>query len=538
MFPPPLERTTVILNSLRARRRIGVPVVAIAAVALLASCAASTDEAASSQDVIFALKEDPTCIDPQQVTVTTGLNVARQLVDSLLDQDPKTGELVPWLAESWTANDDLTSFDFTLRDGVTFSDGTELTADVVAANFDAAMQLGASASLVAQYLAGYTATTVNDESSFTVDFSAPNAQFLQGASTITLGIVSAETTTETPEARCQSIVGSGAFVLESYVQNDSLEIVKRTGYDWGSELRGHTGEAYADSITFPIITENGVRTGGLTSGEFDVIQDLPYIDESRFATDDYALYAAANPGVPNSLIANTSTGVLAEEAVRKAVMIGLDRGEINELTGSASGQAPTSVLTSTTPGYTSQAKAMEFDRDGAIDLLEEAGWVEGADGIREKAGQKLTATVTGFYAQDVLEAAQIQLKEIGFDLQLNMVTPGDFFGAIASGSYEFLGAGLTRTDPDVLRVLLSQEASSHWAIVDDAELEALLAEQATTADADARQAIIDDIQALVVDKAYVIPTLETIQLHASSSSVSGIVFDSASRVNLFDMKLS
>lgn len=528
----------MILNSPRARRRFGAPVVAVAAVALLASCAAaSPDEAAASQDIIFALKEDPTCIDPQQVTVTTGLNVARQLVDSLLDQNPETGELVPWLAETWTSNGDLTSFDFTLRDGVTFSDGTELTADVVAANFDAAMQLGASASLVSQYLAGYLGTTVTDESSFTVDFSAPNAQFLQGASTITLGIVSAASTKETPEARCQSIIGSGAFVLDSYVQNDSLEIVKREGYDWGSELRGHTGEAYADSITFPIIAENGVRTGGLTSGEFDIIQDLPYIDEARFTTDDYTLYAAANPGVPNSLIANTSKGVLAEEAVRQAVMIGLDRDEINELTGTASGKAPTSVLSSTTPGFTSQAEEMEFDRKGAIKLLEGAGWVEGADGIREKAGQKLTATVTGFYAQDVLEAAQIQLKEIGFDLQLNMVTAGDFFGAIASGEFEFLGAGLTRTDPDVLRVLLSKDAKSHWAVVDDAELEVMLAEQARTADTDARQAIIDDIQAHVVEKAYVIPTLETIQLHASSSSVSGIVFDSASRVNLFDVKL-
>lgn len=527
------------LISQRARRFIAAPVAAASAVVLLASCAASTEPSSDvEQNITFAIKEDPTCIDPQQVAVTTGLNIARQLVDSLLDQNPKTGEIVPWLAESWEPNADLTSFSFKLRDGVTFSDDTPLTADVVAANFDAAFAMGKAASLAAQYLAGYEGTEVTDESSFTVNFSAPNAQFLQGATTITLGLVSKATTEATPEARCQSVIGAGPFVLDSYVQNDSIEIVKRDGYDWPSELREHTGEAYAQKITFPIITENGVRTGGLTSGEFDIIQDLPYIDEARFSGSDYTLYAAANPGVPNSLIANTSAGVLAEDAVREAIMIGIDREEINALTGSASGQAPTSVLTSSTPGFTSQAKAMKYDPKGAIALLEDAGWVEGADGIRAKDGTPLTVTVTAFYAQDVLEATQIQLKKIGVDLQLNMVTAGDFFGAIASGSYEFLGAGLTRTDPDALRVLLSQQASSHWAIVDDAELEAMLQEQAHTADPAARQAILDDIQARVVAKAYVIPTLETLQLHASSSDVTGMVFDSASRINLYDVQLT
>ncbi|MBA8817148.1 peptide/nickel transport system substrate-binding protein [Microbacterium halimionae] len=526
-------------NNHRFVRWASLPAGALVGVLALAGCSGGTETAATpaadaDQNIVFALKEDPTCIDPQQTSLTTSLNVGRQIVDSLLDQDPETGELVPWLAESWDVADDLTSYTFTLQDGVTFSDGTELTSQVVADNFDAIVALGASASLANGYLENYAGTDVTSDTEFTVNFSQPNVQFEQGATTMSLGILSEDTVAATAEERCQSVVGTGAFTLTSYVPNDSVVIDRRDGYDWASDLRTHEGDAYLETVTFPIITEASVRTGGLTSGEYDVIQDLPYVDEARYTTNEYNLYAQANPGVPNSFVVNTTHGLMGDESVRQAISKGLDRDQINVIAGSVSGSAPTSVLTSSTPGYTDLGDALAFDAEGAQELLEDDGWVLGSDGIYEKDGQKLTVTVTAFYAQDVLEAAQIQLKDVGIDLQLNMVSAGDFFGAIATGDYDMLGAGLTRTDPDVLRVLLSDSSASRWGITGDDELEALLIEQGQTADADERQTIVDEIQQMVADRAYVIPTLETVQLHASRSGVEGITFDSASRINLYD----
>lgn len=498
------------------------------------SAAASTPNPDLEQSIVFALKEDPKCLDPQQTSMTTALNVGRQLVDSLLDQNPDTGEIVPWLATEWSSNKDLTAYTFTLKDGVTFSDGTPLTSQVVADNFDAIAALGASASLANGYLAGYAGTTVTSDKAFTVNFSAPNVQFAQGATTMSLGILSDASAKASAQDRCATPVGSGPFTLASYVPNDSVQIVKRAGCGWASGLRTHQGEAYLEKVTFPIITEASVRTGGLQSGEYDAIQDLPYVDESRFTTDSYRLYAKANPGVPNSFIVNTTKGLMGDEAVRQAISKSLDRDKINVVAGSASGKAPKSVLTSSTPGYTDLGDALAYDPDGAKKMLLDDGWALGSDGIYQKNGQKLTVTVTAFYAQDVLEAAQIQLKNAGIDLQLNMVSSGDFFGAIASGNYEMLGAGLTRTDPDVLRVLLSSSSKARWGIVDDSELEALLQKQAQTADPAARQKIVDEIQQMVAEKAYVMPTLETVQLHASRAGVAGIEFDSAARIQLFD----
>jgi len=539
------------VSTSRTLRWVAAPIAAIAAASLLAACTSSPattenssgDELSSSKsDVIFAIKEDPTCLDPQQTTLTTALNIGRQVVDSLVDQDPETGEIVPWLASSFEANDDLTAYTFTLQDGVTFSDDTALTSEVVKANFDSLSALaaeGATASLAGQYLAGYTGTDVVDDSTFTVNFSAPNAPFLQGASTMTLGIVSEATTTADTAARCSDgVIGSGPFVNTSYVPNDSVVITARKGYDWASTLREHTGDALVKTIEFPIITEASVRTGGLESGEFDIIQDLPYADEARFTTDDYALFAKANTGVPSSLIPNMTGSILSDDVVLQAIQLGIDRDEINSLTGSTSGNPASSALTSSTPGFVSEADALAYDPDAAAALLEDDGWVEGSDGIREKDGEKLTLTVTAFYAQDVFEAAQMQLKKIGVDLQINLTDAAGFFGAIATGDYDFIGGGLTRTDPDALRVLLSSASKAKWGLIDDADLEALLTEQAATADPDARQDLVAKAQQLIIENGYLIPLLETTQLHAALSTVAGVTFDSASRINLYDVRVN
>ena len=101
-----------------------------------------------------ALDGDPACVDPQQPGNNTALNIGRQITDSLTDQDPETGNIVPWLATSWKAEEDNRRFTFVLRDGATFSDGSKLDADAVKANFDGIVKMGARASLASTYLAG------------------------------------------------------------------------------------------------------------------------------------------------------------------------------------------------------------------------------------------------------------------------------------------------------------------------------------------------------------------------------------------------
>ncbi len=132
----------------------------------------------------YGLSTAPTCADPAQSSSNQTIYVTRQVVDSLTDQNPKTGEIVPWLAQSWQVDPTSREFTFRLRPGVTFSDGTPVDATAVQRTFDAIVRIGgAKAPLAVSYLAGYTGTTVVDPLTARVTFSGPNAQFLQASST-------------------------------------------------------------------------------------------------------------------------------------------------------------------------------------------------------------------------------------------------------------------------------------------------------------------------------------------------------------------
>jgi len=111
-------------------------------------------------DLTFAIANDPISLNPSGTgSGNDTFYVTRQLVDSLIWQDPKDGSLKPWLATKWSANADATVFTFTLRDGVTFSDGSPFTATSVKDTFDDAVKAGAL-SQAASLLAGYKESKV------------------------------------------------------------------------------------------------------------------------------------------------------------------------------------------------------------------------------------------------------------------------------------------------------------------------------------------------------------------------------------------
>src|SRR5690606_13356081 len=196
------------------RRSLTVAAAAAAAGLLLTACGGGSGapdgdgspspsgEPVAGGDLTCAITVDSHCVDPQQVGNNDAIAAARQTVASLTAQDPRTGEIVPWIAESWEVNDDASSYTFHLRDDATYADGTPIDAESVKTNLDAIVALGAAASLGSQYLVGYEGTTVVDPQTVTVDFAAPSAQFLQATSTFSLGLLAPSSAELSVEDRC------------------------------------------------------------------------------------------------------------------------------------------------------------------------------------------------------------------------------------------------------------------------------------------------------------------------------------------------
>ncbi|MET0233155.1 MAG: ABC transporter substrate-binding protein [Kibdelosporangium sp.] len=485
---------------------------------------------------------NPDCLDPQQTGVNAALNITRQLVDSLTDQDPRTGEIKPWLARKWTVNDTSTIFTFELTPGATFADGTPVDAAAVRTNFEQIVKLGAKSQLAAGYLAGLKEITAVDAGTLKVEFAQPSTQFLQATSTMSLGLLSPKAYLDTtPERRCQGegLIGSGPFTFGEFRQNQQVVITKRKGYTWGSSLWSRRGEAYLDKVVYRIIPEPGVRTGALRSNQVDAITDVQPQDEGQFSTG-FHRPVRPNPGVAFNLTANTTRPVLAEEKVRQAVQKAVNRQEVVDTVLTSNYKPATSILASTTPLFEDLGDRLRHDPDGARKLLDEAGWVPGGDAIRVKGGQRLAAEVlfaSNFNQnQTMLELIQQQLRTIGFELRLKLVTPGESAQLQQAGNFDFTWFNVTRSDPDMLRVLYHPKLRNLSKLPAATALEKQLDLQAT--DLSRRRTAVSDAQREIVDKAYAIPVFELTQVWAASLKVHGFDFEASSRLQLHDAWVS
>jgi peptide/nickel transport system substrate-binding protein len=483
----------------------------------------------------FAVGSDAGCVDPQQVGSNDTIYSLRQTVDSLTDQDPQTGKIVPWLAQSWKVSPDATTFTFTLRPGVTFSDGSALTAQVVKANFDAVPNLGALGVLAEGYLSG-ASTTAIDDSTVQVRFKQPNAQFLQATSTFSLGIESAASVARTPQQKCsQGVIASGPFVLSQYVQNQSITLKKRTGYNWGSSRWTKTGEAYLDSVVFKVVPEAGVRSGSLQSGQVDAISSVGKADEAALKGAGVNLQTRANPGVAFNLALNNSRPILQDAKVRQAIQVAIDRKQIVDAVYPTGTQPATSVLSHTTPDYADVG--LTYDQAKAKSLLDQAGWVAGPDGIRQKNGAKLSLTVDWFANaatnQPALELIQQQLKAVGIDVVLKQLQIAQIAQVQQSGAFDGLWGNLTRADPDILRTQYSTHLANVYKLP-VTPLDAVLTKQAATADPAARVKLVEQAQQLIVENAYVIPVVELETELGVAKKVHQLDFEASSRIQLHD----
>lgn len=512
---------------------------------VLASCAsggAAPDTSADADgtpvdggELVFAIANDPISLNPSGTgSGNDTLYVTRQLVDSLLYQNPDTSELEPWLAESYSANDDATVFTFDLRDDVTFSDGTPLTAESVKATFDDIIAAGALSQAVSSFV-GYDETVVVDEDTVEVRFATPNAAFPNATASVALGIVGEATLAVPYEQRAdgEAVVGTGPFTLDTYTKDVSTVLVARDDYAWAPEALGNDGAAHLDGVTFQVVPEASVRTGGLESDQFDVIGGVQPTDVAIVQAAGLPLVHRANPGISFGLTFNQARPLAGDVVVREAIASAIDAEEVRDTSLNELFNVGTSALAKNTPTWADQSAHFAFDPDHAAELLDDAGWTEGADGIREKDGQRLSLElvwITNFGPnQTSLELIQQQLKAAGIEVNLSGSVVPEFLAKQESGDYDIAWGNLSRADGDVLRTQFSKATTR--ANIDDPELEALLQGQLAAGDAATRAGILAEAQERIASRYYQIPVHELTSILGTSDAVHDVTFGADSRLD-------
>jgi peptide/nickel transport system substrate-binding protein len=166
------------------------------------------------------------CIDPFQVYWIEHRSIIRNFADSLTDQDPETGKIVPWLAQSWQISPDGKTYTFKLRDGVTFANGKKLDAQAVADNaagWIATVKATNGAAYGSSYVQGLTGAKVIDPLTVALQLSKPNSSFLQATSTTNLAVTDPAEFQLTPAERCtgKGVVGSGLWARRNSTGSSS-----------------------------------------------------------------------------------------------------------------------------------------------------------------------------------------------------------------------------------------------------------------------------------------------------------------------------
>lgn len=407
-------------------------------------------------------------LDPFQVYWLEHRVLLRNVVESLTDQDPATGEVIPWLAESWEVGADGLSYTFHLRDGVTFSNGEPFDARAVQLAYDSNKAFVEQVPSVfgRTYLAGYDRSEVLDDRTVRIHLSTPNAAFLQATSTTNLSILAPASYATSPDERSLGrIIGTGPFTIESYTPEVGAVLVRRADYAWPSRNASNPGAAFLERIEARYIPEESVRTGQFVQGELDILwprEPFAQIDLDRFATIAAQIFSRPLPGPAYNLYPNITDGrPLFDAQVRAAVQKAIDRESYAHGLFSADFPVIQSIYNSTTPFYVALPDLLAYDPAGAQALLDQAGWTLSGDGWRYKDGQRLSLVLI---ARDVETIGDIlvqdQLRQVGIELQIQVLRAAEANAALSAGGYDLINTYMTRADPVVLQSILDPRFTS------------------------------------------------------------------------------
>jgi peptide/nickel transport system substrate-binding protein len=300
------------------------------------------------------------------------------IYDTLVSVDPNYEYLPGGLTERWEVSEDGTTVTFYLKEGVTFHDGSDFNAGVVKWWLEEMVKEGACCAYMYNAI---TEIEVIDDYTVALHMDEPFPAlfyFLSGS----WGFIMSQEQYESlgPDEYASNPSGTGPFMLEEWVFNESLTLVKNPDYNWAAEWTGHEGPANVDKIVYRIIPEDATRLVELEAGDTHLVFEAPWREIVTYQDDpDYQVVQA-----PDATIwfigMNVDAPIVADLGTRQAIGHAIDRDLIQETLFVGLGRATGTYLAGELPADQGVTAPL-YDPAAAADLFAEAGWVMGDDGV-------------------------------------------------------------------------------------------------------------------------------------------------------------
>ncbi len=460
---------------------------------------AGPSEPAYGGTLVYAITAETTggwCL-PEAQLVAPGVQVERAVYDQLTAPD-EDGEIAPFLAEAVTPNETFDVWTITLREGVTFHDGTPLDAEVVKNNLDAyrGTYPNRSPLLFRFVLDNIDTVEVVDDANVEVHTKTPWVAFPwylwnDGR----MGIMAQSQLDDA--VTCDSrLVGTGPFVAGEWAINDSFTMTRNDDY-WLTDEEGNQ-LPYLDAVEFRPVPEGSTRLNMLESGEADVIHTATTADIATLESlgDEINLWVAPEGNGVYSFQLNSGEGeVFDDHTARLAAAHAIDREQIREVTDLDAVELASGPFAPGEMGYLEDAGYPEYDPDRARELVAE---VEG------RTGEPFEVTLmTALGASTSADQVQEMLEEVGIEVNRQRYEASTFIDQALAGAYDLMLVGNHPAgDPDLQEIWWASDSPVNLGRIDDPELDALLEQGRTQTDPAERTETYEQVNRLFGEQAY------------------------------------
>lgn len=475
----------------RTHRLLAVVGLTSAAALVLAGCSgfSSADDggAATKDTVTAALTAEPSTLDPVFDTNLNALNVFQNVFDQLttIGQD---GSVQPGLATEWEHDDALTTWTFTLRDDARFSDGSTVTADDVVYTYETAMQ--DPESVLGGYMTAIDSLEAPDDT--TVVFHLKNAYAPFDRQVTLVSILPEAVYAEDAKAFGQKPVGSGPYEVVSWNRGDSITLQRNPDY-WGDP-------GTYENVVFQFVPDETTRANSVQSGDLDIALLGPASVETVEQSDAVDVVDTKSNRVIYAGF-NATAKWLDDADFRKAVSLAIDREAISDKLMAGTTEPAGQLIASVTQGHVDSIEPTEQDVAEAKRLVEASGY----DGSPIRLSYP---TTTLPQIQQLAQSIQQYLGAVGITVELD----GQEFSTFSSNWFAngFEGLYVYAFAPSVLDAdlpLTMLTKSGGQGYVEDPDIDALLSDELSEADEDARVQDFGKISQIVADNTYYAPLI-------------------------------
>ena len=485
---------------------------AVAAAAVF-SLGASTlalagEESTSGGTFTYARSDSTTSFDLHQEITENNAFAIDKVFESLVTFD-NDGNIIDWLAEDHKISDDGLIYTFTLRDGLKFSDGTDVTAEDVKFSIERHLEVGGSLPIEADV----KSVEAVDEKTVEITLGTAYTPFLSELANFSNGIIPKDFGGKTEEEFFKNPVGTGPFAVSEWDPSGDLTFVKNEYY-W------QEGKPYIDELVYKVVDDDNQALNQLLAGEIDGIEDLSLSNASNVDGNADTKTATSFSYNVEELFLNTLDEHFSDEHVRRALAMAIDRESLTKALTFGYAEIANTVLPRALLYQTNDTvNALSYDIDAAKEELAQSAYPDGFDTTISIA----SGNNTRLQEAQIIQAAGAQ---IGINIEINAQEISTFRSDFRDLNFSMMINSATADYPDANSIFAFQVdpdgwSKCYWTSYNNETAADLMRKGQVTPDGDERAAVYEELQQILADEVPYIPLYNSENVVGLRDNVEG-----------------